>query len=233
MATWKVLVVVITGVTLMTQAIGTAQAATFAEDVGQLIPDAQVIPPGSSVLDSIAGDLFNQNDVDLFQITLTGSKTFSATTEGGASFDTQLFLFDEDGFGVYGRDDDSPSTRVSTLPANHPLTPTEAGIYYLAIASFNNDPVSSEGLIFDNDEFAPYNNVLGPISPGGEAPLSGFNNLGGSVGSYTIALTGVKSIPEPSSLLGTLAFGAFSTSWLLKRKLETQESASSRTTAKG
>lgn len=218
METWKNLVMVMAGVTLITHGIGTAQAATITEDVGQLIPDAQVIPPGSATLDSITGTLFNNNDVDLFQITLAGGKTFSATTEAKADIDTQLFLFDKDGFGVYARDD-TPSSIQPTLPADHPLTPTDSGIYYLAIASFDNDPVSSKGLIFDNDESFPYDNVLEPISPGSEAPLSGFNNLGGSSGSYTISLTGVRAVPETSSVLGILVFGAFSARWLFKRRL--------------
>lgn len=222
MATWKNLVMVTAGVTLMTHGIRAVQAATITEDVGQLIPDAQVIPPGSTTLDSITGSLSDNNDVDLFQITLTGGKTFSATTEAKTDFDPQLFLFDEDGFGVYARDD-TPTSVQPTLPANHPLTPTDPGVYYLAIASFDNDPVSSQGLIFDNDESFPYNQVLEPIAPGREAPLSGFNNLGGSSGGYTIGLTGVRAVPETSSVLGILAFGAFSASWLLKRKLTSLE----------
>ncbi|HEY9846749.1 MAG TPA: DVUA0089 family protein [Candidatus Caenarcaniphilales bacterium] len=171
------------------------------------------------------------NDVDLFQITLTGGRTFSATTEGMADFDTQLFLFDKNGLGVYARDD-NPTSLQSTLPASHPLTPVVPEAYYLAIASFNNDPISSRGLIFDNDEFPPYNKVLGPIIPGSEKPLSGFNDLGSGGGSYRIAITGATAVPELSSTLGTLAFGAFAVSWMLKRKLKSRQSAASHNPSK-
>ena len=50
-----------------------------------------------------------------------------------------------------------------------PLTPLDAGTYFLAISSFDNDPFGS--------------------------PLSGFTDAGGSTGSYAIALTGVGATP--------------------------------------
>ena len=72
---------------------------------------------------------------------MTGD-SFSATTVGGAGFDTQLFLFDDDGAGVArGKvaNDDSSGTFQSTLPtAPTPLTnggtlSYPPGVYYLAI----------------------------------------------------------------------------------------------------
>ena len=143
-------------------------------DAGQLLPDAQVIPSGSATLTSITGAISSSNDVDLFQISLTGGETFSATTVGGANFDTQLFLFDENGF-LVDENDDSSGTLQSTLPAS-PLTPLDAGTYFLAISSFNNDPVGS--------------------------PLSGFTNAGGGTGDYTIALSGVQAAPSAAFSLG-------------------------------
>lgn len=99
------------------------EPATVTEigDAGQLLPDAQVIPSGT---DSITGTISSNNDVDLFQITL-GSGTFSATTVGGAAFNTQLFLFDENGF-LVAQNDDSNGTLQSTLPAS-PTTGTITG----------------------------------------------------------------------------------------------------------
>jgi len=43
-----------------------------------------------------------------------------------------------------------------------------------------------------------------------------------SGGSYTIALTEAKPVPEPSSVLGTLALGAWGLSSLLKNKKNKQ-----------
>lgn len=146
-------------------------------DAGQLLTDAQVIPSGSDTLDSISGTISDGNDVDLYQITLTGG-AFSASTVGGSEFDTQLFLFDENG-NLVDENDDSNGLQ-STLP-NSPTTSLDAGIYFLAISSFNNDPVGS--------------------------PLSGFTgNEFGSSGDYTIALNGVSAAPPENA--GTFSVGA-------------------------
>ena len=154
-------------------------------DAGQLLPDAQVIPTGTP---AITGNLSSGNDVDLFQITLAGGGTFSATT--ASNLDSQLFLFDENGLGVFANDD-SESTLQATLPAGSPLTPLEAGTYFLAISDFNNDPVSSQGNIFGfSEDFSP---LQIPIGPGGGLPLSGFTGSGfGIGGDYAIALTGIE-----------------------------------------
>ncbi|MBW4565383.1 MAG: DVUA0089 family protein [Mojavia pulchra JT2-VF2] len=106
-------------------------------EAGQSVFDNQVIPAGAGKLGSITGTISDVNDVDLFQITLNGNETFSATTVGGANFDTQLFLFDSNGL-LVGQNDDSNGTLQSTLEASL-LT----GNYFLAISSFNNDSVGS------------------------------------------------------------------------------------------
>ena len=67
----------------------------------------------------------------------------SATT-----LDTQLFLFDANGLGVYSNDDAPCGVRSSRLPSNHRFSPTGPGEYYLALSSFNNDPQSDAGEIF-------------------------------------------------------------------------------------
>lgn len=111
------------------------------DDAGQLPPDVQVIAGGSGTLDAITGEIFPQDDVDVFQISLTG-EDFFATTVGGAFFDTVLFLFDEDGTVIAGNDD-SQGTLQSTLS----LSGLEAGNYFLAVSSFANFPISDS--LFD------------------------------------------------------------------------------------
>lgn len=105
-------------------------------DAGELLSDAQVIPSGTAPLDSITGTISSDNDVDLYQITVEG-ETFSATTTSAAVFDTQLFLFDEDGV-LLDQNDDSGDFQ-STLSSSS----LDAGTYFLGISSFNNDPVGS------------------------------------------------------------------------------------------
>jgi hypothetical protein len=141
-------------------------------DAEENISDAQVIPSGTTPLETISGTISNNNDVDLYQITLTG-EAFSATTTNAAVFDTQLFLLDEDGVLLAQNDDgDSPQSTLSD-------SSLDAGTYFLGISSYNNDP----------------NNPVG-------AELSGFTGNGFSNGDYTLELSGVVSAPAPAFSLG-------------------------------
>jgi len=171
-------------------------------DAGDLLGTAQTAL-GFGSLTQITGTIGSPTDVDLYQFFIDGGGTFSATTVGqpGTLVDTQLFLFDEAGRGVYGNDDVVGGVTLrSTLPAFHPLTPLVPGIYFLAVTPFNRDPVSSLGLIFPDFVFRA---VLGPTGSGGASPLSGYIGTGvfqGFPATYTVALTGAQLIPEPSSL---------------------------------
>lgn len=200
---------------------GHAQAATFTEtqDAGEILSSAvRVISPELQPLESISGIL--SSDADLFRISLTGGQSFSATTTGGANFDTQLFLFDSGGKGVYGNDNAGVSFQ-STLPIGG-FSPQKSGTYYLGISGFDYDPVSTAGEIFTDFPDTGFDTVAGPTGAGGKSALSGFDGARLEPGgSYTIALTGAqtetKSVPEPSSVLGILAVGAWSIGALLKK----------------
>jgi hypothetical protein len=131
---------------------------------------------------------------------------FSATTAGtgGTLVDTQLFLFDAAGFGVYGRDD-NPGTPRTTLPAGNALGPLVPADYFLLITGFNLDPVSGGGLIFAD---TPRSTLFGPSGPGGLLPISGYTSGLAGRGTYTINLAGaefaaptVVPVPEPATLL--------------------------------
>ncbi|MFN4033817.1 MAG: hypothetical protein ACK4ME_09435, partial [Fimbriimonadales bacterium] len=73
-----------------------AQAQTWYEqgDAGDLPETAQ--STGSGPIAEIQGSL-DANDVDMYAIYITDPANFSASTVGGATFDTQLWLFDADG----------------------------------------------------------------------------------------------------------------------------------------
>ena len=165
------------------------------DGAGEVLETAAIVSTGpGEPKTSISGNLSSASDVDLYQIYITGEGTFSATTVDGTNADTQLFLFDGDGFGVYGNDDnfDACNCTQSTLPAADPLTPTAPGIYYLGITVFGVDPISESGEIFAGDFFA---SVLEPTGAGGALPLVGWENIrGDDLGDYTIALTGVEGI---------------------------------------
>lgn len=161
-------------------------------DAGDL-PETAQVPVGAGALNSISGTLSGVSDVDMFQVCLPGGGTFSAATvaPGSATFDTQLFLFDSAGIGVYMNDDEFPSGAPfhSLLPAGHALTPADDGVYYLAVSAFNADPVSAGGAIFPAG--APFDAVNGPTGAGGAQPVSGWT-AHERVGVYTIALTGAE-----------------------------------------
>ena len=209
-------------------------AFTWTEDgdagelpVGDPFVTAQSVT-GDGPLDEIRGSLTLQPrgdtlgpDVDMYRIFLSGGQTFSATTVGGSILDTQLFLFDSDGFGVYGNDDASGVVQ-STLPNGSitSLSPVAPGDYFLAISHFNTDPVSVGGLIFPS---SPFGDVHGPTGPGGASPISGWilANEGFSSGDYRIFITGGTGtdvpIPEPATLL-LLGSGVAGVAWATRNR---------------
>jgi hypothetical protein len=204
---------------------GLSAATSFAaniyvegSDAGQTIAAAQPVStlPGGTTLDAIRGTLFSGADV--FKIYLTGGQTFSATTTASTlpynNFDTELFLFDSAGLGVYANDDSSVSPPQSTLPAGSAFTPSASGIYYLALSSSGYTPVSAGGAIFG--AFVATTDVVGATGAGGSAVLSGWNSFLSGSGPYEVVLTGAQflpsAIPESSTsvlLLGGLAVGAW------------------------
>lgn len=171
-------------------AAASAFAGTYAEagDAGNLPATAQNTS-GSGDLTAITG-VTGGTDADMYKLCLTGGGTFSATTVGSALFDTQLFLFTKDGIGVEANDDGGDGLKA-ILPAGG-LSPTTAGVYYLAISAFEFDPVSPAGLIFPT---FPYPPVYGPTGPGGGQAVSGwagFDYWGTGAQAYTIGLTGAR-----------------------------------------
>jgi len=207
---------------------GQAQAVTFAEisDAGDNLNTAQVIPSGAFSLDSISGNLF-ENDTDLFQIFLTGNQTFSATTRNAQTeqipiddllgiptelvADPQLFLFDSAGRGVYASDDSFGSLQPTLSSLG--FSPSEAGIYYLAVSSSGYNPVSNGTKIFSEA-------LSGEVIPNSSSfVVTDFVGASTTNGRYEIALSGAKAVPEPTSILGILSLGAWGIVKRLKNKI--------------
>lgn len=166
-------------------------------DAGAYITNAQT-PTGNGPLSMILGSI-GPNDIDVYRIFITGGGTFSASTAGSALSDPQLFLFSEDGRGVYANDDAGPGLQAQ-LPSNHALTPMDPGVYYLAVSRYDMDPYSAAGLIFPSSPFGP---IYGPTGPGGGDPLTSWVGSTSGGGSYQISLTGTQTagVPEPGSLI--------------------------------
>ena len=166
-----------------------AFAAEELGDAGDLPLTAQEAGPAGP-LTEISGEVAESNDRDMYKVCLTAGTDFSASTVGTTGFDTQLFLFNELGTGVYANDDAVGTQRLqSTLPAGNTLGPHAAGVYYLAVTAFNWDPQSLLGPIFPSSS-----GLVGPIGRGGALPISSWAaNDQRPGGSYNIVLTGTRS----------------------------------------
>lgn len=187
-----------------------------AGDTGSL-PESAQKTSGVGALTLLAGDLVELADIDLYWILIKDPSLFSAATIDAPGFlvpDPQLFLFDHLGFGVYSNDDASDSQ--SELPSGSLFSPTLPGRYLLGIGRFNNEPLSTTGLIFTEDI-----GINGPdLSAGGASPLVAWDgNVSGRPDldtRYLIAITGAEfAVPEPGSFLLVCA-GTFAV-WIMRR----------------
>jgi len=168
-----------------------ASAVPEAGDAGELPGAAQDL--STQAVDAVEGTLATGSDRDLYRVCLTGGGSFSASTIGGSAIDTQLFLFDDEGLGVYA-DDDAGGTRQSALPAEDPLTPGEAGFYLLAVTPYNQDPLSALGRIFPDR-----GSLTGSSGPGAGAPLDAWGGSAGGSGAYTVSLSGTAACLPPDT----------------------------------
>lgn len=176
-----------------------AHAAFEQIDAGDLPVTAQDL--GDEAVTDVEGAFSSGSDADVYRICLSGDRSFSAQTIVPHPRDTQLFLFDSDGLGVYANDDPEgvPGARWSLLPADHPLTPVAAGEYYLAVSPHNRDPQSALGAIFPD-----VSGVVDARERGSSQPLAGWMGRSGSSGPYRIELTGTKLCVPPDTTAPTV-----------------------------
>jgi hypothetical protein len=198
-------------------------AQTYIEsgDAGNLPATAQSAM-GAGTLTGITGSTSSADLQDMYLINIRDWQNFSAGVDpavgtGSTTFDTQLWLFREDGTGVIANDDCPGGCPGFHSHISGP-TPTDGGTgltsngnYYIAISGFNNDPVSAGGAIFTQVDFAELSSADGP---GGASPITGWDTVAGATGSYTIGLTGANFVPEPATL-SLLALGGLA---ILRRR---------------
>ena len=201
-----------------------AHAQTWAKtgNPGNLPATAQVTV-GMGALQEITGaftfatggserTVSNVSNPDLFEILIDGSSPFSATTFGQPSnvYDTQLFLFNAAGVGVYANDDASDFSKAALIA---PTTSPTPGLYYLGIATYGAVPRSGTGAasdifpntVDDTSGNVSFTGLKGPKA-GASGPLTNWYLAGSDVeeGYYSIALTGASyaapaAVPEAST----------------------------------
>ena len=200
-------------------AASSAQAQTWTKtgNPGNLPSTAQ-ITLGTGSLDTIIGSLTTTSTAstasrpDLFQIYITGASAFSATTISFDTtiYDTQLFLFDSTGAGVYANDDTTDFAKGATLNPTGLLTP---GLYFLGVSSYGAIPRSGTGAAFDMFPNT-FDDTTGDVSftglktptAAGANSLTNWSLSGADVetGTYSISLTGTTyaaPVPEASTLI--------------------------------
>lgn len=164
-------------------------------DAGDLPGTAQVVSGDPSQhLTAITGD-YEANGVDMYAIRICDEANFQATTVGGTSWDTQLWLFDSTGAGVAFNDDSTglQSTLTSAfVNAN--------GLYYLAITRYNRDALNSDGQLIWNN--SPFGIERAPDGPGAGNPVvASWTGSTSASGAYRITLSGACYVPEPASMI--------------------------------
>lgn len=163
-------------------------------DAPELVPGQATV--GVGALTAISGTITPSN-ADLYCIRIDSPSAFTATTVGGAGWDTQLFLFDVNGVGVSHNDDDPGGAGLqSTLTGAFVPAP---GLYLIGISGYNYDPVNAGGaLIWAN---SPFNVERAPDGPGAPGPLAAWTGTHTASDVYRISLTGASyCIPEPATL---------------------------------
>jgi hypothetical protein len=191
----------------------------IASGAGALLPGAEDLS-GVNVTEIQGSLTTDPTSVSLFEIDILNALDFSALTVDAGPFgipDTELFLFDSSGAGVYFNDDIGGGDTLSCLPSADSanpcpvlapgLGPVTAGIYYLGIVRSADGPLDGvPNEIFSN---LLSSDIVGPNS--GVGPLAGWDNGAYTqpnydLRNYDIILTGTTpAAPEPATWILTAA----------------------------
>lgn len=189
------------------------------------IPDAPRLAPGQltageGTLLEIRGELTGgldgiQTDFeDAYCIRITDPAAFSASTIGGATFDTQLWLFSAAGLGLVHNDNAQINDNVvaQSRISNESLQwLNQPGVYLLAISGFDSDAATGVNTPIWLD--GPRELQRAPDGPGATGGLNSWNpgdDAQDDFGVYTIFLTGAEFciVPAPSCLSVLVLGGA-------------------------
>jgi hypothetical protein len=149
------------------------------------LPGTAQTPTGSGDLNSIAGAIA-ASDADMYCIRIDVPANFSATTCGGSTLDTQLWLFQSDGRGVSFNDDDPGNCGLQSRLSNTFVT--APGQYLIAVSVYNRDALDEGGQTLWLN--SPFGVERQPDGAGAANPIASWTGTTTGVDTYTIALTG-------------------------------------------
>ena len=159
------------------------------QDAGETLADAQIAGAGTTFITGFVGRFS-----DIFQFGWGGG-AFEVETSVTGSGDTQLFLFNALGEGLWADDDGGPGLLSLITVGNLAM-----GTYYIAISAWNNDPLDSlSNLIFPSTG-GPNPGVGSLASWSGSTSNNGFFysiNFGEDMETTSTA----TAVPEPGTLL--------------------------------
>ena len=209
----------------------------MAKNAGSLPAGAQDLS-GDLSLTEIKGCLDFPFGVSMFKIDIADPVDFSAQTVSTTLGvpDTELFLFDSSGLGVYENDDATGPNTLSCLPSagsgnpcsssRNGLGPLFPGIYYLAVTRAANLPMSDNGYIFAFGTFST--DVLGPdVTMGGGDPVNSWDNdvdttSDSELVNYDIQITDSPAIATPEPTAWPFVTAAIAALSVFRRRLRTR-----------
>ena len=181
-------------------------------DAGSTLDTAQDITPVGEI-NTIAGTLGGMDQEDVYKLVIADGDDISAPVQfglnlgnGSEGFNPSLWLFDSEGFGVLGNDDDpilgGPDARLITPSTDGVTLLLPPGIYFLAVTESGNVPLSfrasseaGEGVFEEIFSFESVTEVSGPDGIGADNPLSAWTGGQGTEGGYGVVIT-----PAPGSV---------------------------------
>ena len=149
------------------------------------LPGTANVTTGSGALNEIRGNI-GTGDADMYQFRICSPTSFSATTVGGTSIDTQLFLFNANGNGVAFDDDDPQGATLQSRLTSAFTSSLPAGVFNLAVSTYDRDATSGGQEIWID---TPFNVERAPDGPGAAGAVNAWSGSG-ATGAYTVFLTG-------------------------------------------